>query len=115
MSNQDQVAQVIRTWQKRHKNVMDSNPDWAAQNLAGDLHQAGLLAIDLPEPDRAVASDEAEWYLPGQISIIYRSADRIGVFGLTPNRQRFHLSLTDVEAEDAAHKLLAAANYSEEA
>ena len=48
MSNQDQAAQVIRTWQKRHKTVMDSDPDWAAQNLAGDLHQAGLLAPDPP-------------------------------------------------------------------
>lgn len=46
MSNQDQAAEVIRTWQKRHKNVMDSNPDWAAQNLAHDLHQAGVLAPD---------------------------------------------------------------------
>ena len=44
MSKQDQAAKVIRTWQRRHKNVMDSNPDWAAQNLAHDLHNAGLLA-----------------------------------------------------------------------
>ena len=44
MSKQDQAAQVIRTWQQRHKNAMDSNPDWAAQNLAHDLHNAGLLA-----------------------------------------------------------------------
>jgi len=46
MNNQDQAAKVIRTWQRRHKNVMDSNPDWAAQNLAGDLHQAGLITTD---------------------------------------------------------------------
>lgn len=46
MNNQDQVAEVIRTWQKRHKNVMDSDPDWAAQNLAHDLHNAGLLVGD---------------------------------------------------------------------
>lgn len=52
MSNQDKAAEVIRTWQQRHKNMMDSNPDWAAQNLAIDLHNAGLLAPDLPEPDR---------------------------------------------------------------
>ena len=87
----------------------------ACREHAQALHDAGLLAPDLPEPDRAVASDEAEWYLPGQISIIYRSADRIGVFGLTPNRQRFHLSLTDMEAEAAAHTLRAAAQYAEEA
>ena len=34
MNNQHQAARVIHTWQKRHKNVMDYNPDWAAQNLA---------------------------------------------------------------------------------
>lgn len=50
MNNQVQAAEVIRTWQRRHKNVMDSNPDWAAQNLAGDLAQAGLLAPELPTP-----------------------------------------------------------------
>ena len=44
MSNQDKTAEVIRVWQQRHKNQMDSNPDWAAQNLAIDLHNAGLLA-----------------------------------------------------------------------
>lgn len=49
MSNQDKAAEVIRTWQERHKNVMDDNPDWAAQNLAGDLKQAGLLASELPD------------------------------------------------------------------
>ena len=38
------AQEVIRTWQQRHKNVMDDNPDWAAQNLAHDLHNAGLLA-----------------------------------------------------------------------
>lgn len=51
MSNQDKVAEVISTWQKRHKGVMDENPDWAAQNLAINLHNAGVLAPELPEPD----------------------------------------------------------------
>lgn len=50
MTNQDQAARVIRTWQQRHKNVMDDNPDWAAQNLAIDLQEAGLLAPDTPQP-----------------------------------------------------------------
>ena len=50
MNSQDRAAQVIRTWQQRHKNVMDKNPDWAAQNLAGDLKQAGLISPDLPTP-----------------------------------------------------------------
>lgn len=52
MNNQDQAAQVIRTWQKRHKGIMDRNPEWAAQNLAHDLHNAGLLAPDLPTPTK---------------------------------------------------------------
>lgn len=59
MSNQDKVAEVISTWQKRHKGVMDENPDWAAQNLAIDLHNAGVLEPELPEPDRD--SQEATW------------------------------------------------------
>ena len=59
MSNQDKVAEVISTWQKRHKGVMDENPDWAAQNLAIDLHGAGVLEPELPEPDRD--SQEAMW------------------------------------------------------
>ena len=50
MTNQDQAARVISTWQQRHKNVMDDNPDWAAQNLAIDLQEAGLLAPDTPQP-----------------------------------------------------------------
>lgn len=43
MSNKDRAAEVIRTWQKRHKYAMDYSPDWAAQNLAHDLLTAGLL------------------------------------------------------------------------
>ena len=50
MNNQDRATEVIRTWQKRHKNIMDKDPDWAAQNLAIDLYNAGVLAPDLPEP-----------------------------------------------------------------
>ncbi len=60
MNNQDQAAQVIRTWQKRHKYAMDYNPDWAAQNLAHDLQNAGLLAPDLPTPTK-IEDDECCW------------------------------------------------------
>lgn len=60
MSNQDRAAEVIRTWQQRHKYAMDYNPDWAAQNLAHDLHQAGLLAPDLPTPTK-IEDDECCW------------------------------------------------------
>ena len=50
MSNRERAADLITTWQARHKTEMDNNTDWAAQNLAGDLADAGLLAPDLPEP-----------------------------------------------------------------
>lgn len=50
MNNQVQAAEVIRIWQKRHKNAMDYNPDWAAQNLAHDLQNAGLITPNLPTP-----------------------------------------------------------------
>ena len=50
MNNQDQAAEVIRTWQQRHKYAMDYNPDWAAQNLAHDLQNAGLITPNLPTP-----------------------------------------------------------------
>ena len=51
---------MIRTWQKRHKYAMDYNPDWAAQNLAHDLHNAGLIAPDLPTPTK-IEDDECCW------------------------------------------------------
>ena len=56
----DRAAEVIRTWQKRHKYAMDYNPDWAAQNLAHDLHNAGLLTPDLPTPTK-IEDDECCW------------------------------------------------------
>lgn len=102
MNNLDQAAQVI---------MLCVQKKYSPRRIAESLADFGLLAPDLPEPDRAVTSDDAEWYRPGQISIIARWADRIEVFGLTPNRQKFHLSLTGTEAEDAAHTLLAAAQY----
>lgn len=50
MSNRERAAEVIRTWQARHKTEMDNNTTWAAQNLAGDLDHAGLLAPDTDHP-----------------------------------------------------------------
>lgn len=49
MNNQDRATQVIRTWQQRHKGELENHTDWASQNLAGDLHEAGLLASELPD------------------------------------------------------------------
>nr|DAM58765.1 MAG TPA: hypothetical protein [Caudoviricetes sp.] len=60
MNNQDRAAEVIRTWQKRHKTMMDSDPDWAAQNLAHDLHNAGLITPNLPTPTK-IEDNECCW------------------------------------------------------
>lgn len=73
MSNQDKVAEVISTWQKRHKGVMDENPDWAAQNLAIDLHSAGVLAPKLPEPDRD--SQDPTWRVEYGADFDYQAPD----------------------------------------
>ena len=106
MNNQDRAAEVIRTWQERHKNVMDSNPDWAAQNLAGDLKQAGLLAPELPErPDDGVWGEEG--------GILIDTAVNGGVVLLPPKLGVIFID--PQEARELALALLAAANYSEEA
>lgn len=127
MSNQDQVAQVIRTWQQRHKNVMDDNPDWAAQNLAIDLHQAGLLASDLP----TLSSDYASIEVPTRRTLImddadcptlYENRDSILV-GTVNSEVEFSLGMHDEisvtlpadKARNLAYALLAAAQYAEEA
>lgn len=48
MSIMHETYKAIRVWQSRHKNALEDSTDWAARNLAGDLHEAGLLAPDLP-------------------------------------------------------------------
>ena len=72
MSNREKAAEVIRTWQARHKTEMDTNPDWAAQNLAGDLADAGLLPPDIPEPD-FLTEYETEWDTLNGLSLIHIS------------------------------------------
>lgn len=128
MNNQVQAAEVIRTWQRRHKNVMDSNPDWAAQNLAGDLAQAGLLAPELPTPTeiedgvhcwdkthKRLAYDyqtgtERKIKVPGGVTAFQdENADvwldvDYGIHALTPD-----------DARSLGLALLAAANHQEEA
>lgn len=49
MTKLKRASEVILTWQKRHKGIMDRNPEWAAQNIAIDLCVKGLLTPDLPE------------------------------------------------------------------
>ncbi|WKE50351.1 hypothetical protein J8244_09475 [Corynebacterium tuberculostearicum] len=110
MSNLDQAAEVIRTWQRRHKNAMDSNPDWAAQNLAIDLHKAGLITPDAPQPYFEYAGGpiwevnngySIEKERPGEITVSYHGEPAEPI--------------TPQEARSLAAALLAAANYLEEA
>ena len=112
MSSQDRAAEVIRTWQRRHKNVMDDNPDWAAQNLAIDLHQAGLLAPDLPEAnDPGIFVPDGKGWIPGgpHGPSVWTAPDcPIMVQRIEPGE------LTPDEARGVAYALLAAANYQEE-
>lgn len=112
MTNFDRAANVIRTWQKRHKNLMDSDPEWAAQNLAIDLHQAGLLAPDLPEPtDPNVFVPGGKGWLPGGPhgpSVWTAPDSTIMVQRIEPG------DLTPEEAREVAYALLAAADYSEQ-
>ena len=111
MTSQDQAAQVIRTWQRRHKNVMDKNPNWAAQNLAGDLKQAGLITPDLPESnDQDISTPDEKLWLPcGPTgpSAWARPGGRVRVRRIEPG------DLTPAEARFFALAVLAAANYSE--
>ena len=112
MNNREKAAEVIRTWQKRHKTEMDNNTDWAAQNLAGDLAEAGLLAPDLPEPD-----------VDNGVHRVYTAVGNLDVVSVTG-----HVQLNRLESDGRtavwdgkptaarafAHVLLAAADYSEE-
>ncbi len=61
MNSQERATEVILEWQKRHKGIMDRNPEWAAQNLAIDLLIEDLIAPDLPEPSFVVTVLEQEY------------------------------------------------------
>lgn len=113
MSNQDQAAQVIRTWQQRHKNVMDSTPEWAAQNLANDLHQAGLIAPDTPQPffERR---NGPQWEIPindqgGGVATVRTLAGDVFI-----ERHGHGFITSPAEAKQLAAAILAAANHVEE-
>ena len=70
MNNREKAAEVITTWQARHKTEMDNNTDWAAQNLAGGLADAGLIAPDVPEPGVFKDGAEVEWdTLDGYVNV----------------------------------------------
>lgn len=113
MNNQDQAAQVIRTWQKRHKYAMDYNPDWAAQNLAGDLQEAGLLAPDTPQPFFEHGNGP-NWEIPinDQGGGVATVRTLIGDVFIERHGQGFVTN--PAEAREVAAALLAAANHAEE-
>ena len=114
MNNQDQAAEVIRTWQKRHKYAMDYNPDWAAQNLAGDLQEAGLLAPDTPQPFFEHGNGP-NWEIPinDQGGGVATVRTLVGDVFIERHGQGFVTS--PAEARQIAAAILAAANYLEEA
>lgn len=105
MTDLDQAAQVIALCAQK-----GYGPYLTAETLA----DYGLLAPDLPEPDRENDRQGAVWYLNTQIGYIASGGPVIDVYGLSHQRQSFRLTFTKEEAEDAAHKLLAAAQYAKE-
>lgn len=114
MPNQDQTAQVIRTWQQRHKNTMDSTPEWAAQNLAHDLHDAGLLAPDTPQPFFEHGHGP-NWEIPindqgGGVATV-----RTLIGDVFIERHGHGFITNPEEARKIAAAILAAADYQEEA
>lgn len=112
MGNLERAAEVIRTWQKRHKGIMDRNPEWAAQNLAIDLLMGDVIAPELPEPnDPSIFVPDGKGWIPGGPhgpSVWTAPGSPIMVQRIEPG------DLTPGEARDVAYALLAAANYSEE-
>ena len=120
MNNRDRAAEVIRTWQQRHKTEMDTNPDWAAQNLAGDLADAGLLAPDVPEPGVFKDGSEVEWdtldgYVNVENGLITISHDEHTEDDTPERRERLRVDpgqiiITDpAEAEYLGHLIIVAA------
>lgn len=87
--------------------------EYNAETAAEMLADAGLLALELPEPSRGMFPRGAVWYLPGPIGDIRRMGEDIVAFGHDCRSQPFRLVLTEAETETIAHTLLAATNHSE--
>lgn len=120
MSNIDRAAEVIRTWQARHKTELDNNTDWAAQNLAGDLADAGLITPDEPEPGVFKDGAEAEWdtldgYVNVENGLITISHSESNEDDTPEQRERLHADPGQIiitnpdEAEYLGHLIIAAA------
>ena len=109
MTNYDRALEVLEA--ARRPGDLRIHPTDAVEALA----QVGLLAPDLPEPDRENDLQGAVWYLNTQIGYIASGGPVIDVYGLSHQRQSFRLTFTKEEAEITAHGFLAAAKYQEEA
>ncbi|MDK4247789.1 hypothetical protein QPX34_07085 [Corynebacterium accolens] len=124
MSIMHEAYKAIRVWQSRHKNALEDSTDWAAQNLAGDLHEAGLLAPDLPTLRHDYDSIEA----PVRYSLINigddseRYDDDSALVGVWAGYVKFSLGgyddvsayMSTEQARQFALALLAAAKYQEQ-
>ena len=108
MSTLDKAAKVIRTWQKRHKGIMDRNPEWAAQNLAIDLLMGDVLAPELPEPD---VRDMIDWWTRLASVLLDEDGERISIIF----DNHWVNAPSPGHVRELALALLAAANYQEEA
>lgn len=124
MSIMHETYKAIRVWQSRHKNALEDSTDWAARNLAGDLHEAGLLAPDLPTLRHDYDSIEA----PVRYSLINigydseRYDDDSALVGVWAGYVKFSLGgyddvsayMSTEQARQFALALLAAAKYQEQ-
>lgn len=98
---------------------MDNTPEWAAQNLAIDLHDADLIAPDPPQPffERGHGPN---WEIPindeeggGVATVRTLGGD---VYIERPGHGHGHGFITNpAEARQIAAAILAAVNYMEEA
>lgn len=107
MNNQDQAAQTIYHLVKNHLGIENELSKIAATRISDTLHQAGLLAPDLPKPKHD--SDGAMVWNDGKVWI---EDDEVDVYTDLPKSTSW---ITPNEARNLAHALLAAANHTEEA
>ena len=104
---------------------MDNNPDWAAQNLASDLADAGRLAPDVPKPGVFKDGSEIEWDTPdGYVNVenglITVSHDERTEDDTPEQRERLRVDagqiiITDpAEAEYLGRLIIAAADHAQQ-
>ena len=107
MNNREKAAQMIRDLSE----VDGETLGYAhAHNIAQALAEAGLLTLDLPEPDEANFVPHGKGWLPGGPhgpSIWTAPDSTVMVQRIEPG------DLTPEETREVAHVLLAAANHAE--